>query len=264
MTFYPRESWQDPDNPITGPKPKAKRTVGVLHYSGSNSIPKDYPSWLRSMQNDYTKNRGYSLGYGHLVVGSGDQYEIRGDDFNMASNNGDKVNGNANDWTLALLLDVTTTSAATKAQIETCKDIFAAAGIFSRPVPHSFYDYTSCCGMTVTNQINAGEFDQGGTPPTPTPKPKKDVDMLALDFGEPGVDSWWTRMTWTGSQLCHTVSPADQFMTRAQVPAEPIEEAELSAMLDTVQTIGDSPFYEGGQAPNSALHIKWQQAQGRT
>jgi hypothetical protein len=263
MTSYSRESWQDPKNPITGPKPKAKRTVGVVHYSGSNSIPKDYPAWLRSMQNDYTKNRGYSLGYGYMVPGNGDDYEIRGADFNMASNNGDKVNGNANDWTLSILLDVTTTSAATPAQIETCKRIFAAAGIYSRPVPHSFYDYTSCCGGTVTNQINQGLFDQGAPPPEPTP-PSEESDMLGLDFGKPGVDSWWTRMTWTGTQLCHTVSPSDQFQTRAQVPVYSIEESELSTMLDTVQTIGDSPFYEGGQAPNAALHVKWQQAQGRT
>lgn len=178
MTHYQREDWQDPKNPITGPKPKAKRTTGVLHYSASDSIPGDKAAWLRSMQNDYTKNRGYSLGYGYLVCGNGDSYEIRGNDFNMASNPGDKVDGNANDWTLSILLDVTTTSPATAAAIARCQQIFAAAGIFTRPVPHSFYDYTSCCGDTVRQQINEGLFDQSSTP-DPIPVPPGDTDMAS-------------------------------------------------------------------------------------
>jgi hypothetical protein len=215
------------------------------------------------MQNDYTKNRGYSLGYGHLVVGSGDQYEIRGDDFNMASNNGDKVDGNANDWTLSILLDVTTTSAATQAQIETCKNIFANAGITGRPVPHSFYDYTSCCGTTVTDQINRGLFDPDSEWPEPTPVPTEEIDMLALDFGIPMEDSWWTRLTYTGDSLCHVRSPFDQVQARGNVTVVSINEIELNAMLDTVNTVGPSPFGPGSQAENSVLDIKWNQARGR-
>lgn len=190
MTHYPRESWQDPNLPITGPPPKARRTVGVLHYSGSSSIPADKKNWLRSMQADYVNNRGYSLGYGHLVDGFGDSYEIRGDDFNMASNNGDKVDGNANDWTLSILLDVTTTSGATLAAVDTCKRIFADAGITGRPVPHSFYDYTSCCGDTVRGQINAGLFDPGAAPEPepPRPIPEDDVsNVLVLEDARNGV-----------------------------------------------------------------------------
>lgn len=184
MTSFPRESWQDPANPVTGPKPKAKRTVGVIHYSASSSIPVDKPAWLRSMQADYTRNRGYSLGYGYMVAGNGDDYEIRGNDFNMASNNGDKVDGNANDWTLSILLDVSTTSPATPAAIATCRRILDQAGIFTRPVPHSFYDYTSCCGDIVTAQINAGLFDQisqpDPLPPDPEPEPEPEDDMPKL------------------------------------------------------------------------------------
>jgi hypothetical protein len=264
MMHYQREEWQDPRQPITGPKPKARRSVGVLHYSGSNSIPGDKKAWLRSMQNDYVTNRGYSLGYGHLVCANGDSYEIRGDDFNMASNNGDKVDGNANDWTLSILLDVTTTSSATPAQIERCKQIFNLAGITGRPVPHSFYDYTSCCGATVTGQINAGLFDPTHTEPEPPPSTdNEEIDMLALDFGTPGVDSWWTRLSWQGDTLCHVVSPADQLQTRGKVPVVSISEKELNALLDSVMTVGPSPFGPG-QAPNSALDTKWTQARGRT
>lgn len=190
---YLREEWQDPDLPITGPPPKARRTKGVVHWSGSDSIPADKPAWLRSMQSDYVNNRGYSLGYGYLVTGDGSDYEIRGADFNMASNPGDKVDGNANDWTLSILLDVTTTAAATPAAIETCRRIFADAGIVDRPVPHSFYDYTACCGDIVRAQIDAGVFDISPTtppiPPTtppPTGTPGKDFDMYVLNVTRQG------------------------------------------------------------------------------
>ncbi len=102
------------------------------------------------------------------------------------------------------------------------------------------------------------------TKPTTPIDPEKDKDMIGLDLGEPGVDTWWTRMTWTGAQLCHTVSPADKVQENAKITIAPITEKELSAMLDTQQTIGASPFHEGGQAPNAALHAKWEAARGRT
>lgn len=265
-TSYLREEWQDPNLPITGPAPKARRTVGVLHYSGSNSIPADKPAWLRSMQADYVNNRGYSLGYGYLVVADGSDYEIRGADFNMASNNGDKVAGNANDWTLSILLDVTTTSGATAAAIATCRRIFADAAITARPVPHSFYDYTACCGDTVRAQIDAGLFDPDTAPEPPEPPqptPTEEITMLALDFGKPGVDTWWTRLTYTGSELVHVISPADQLQARGNVPIVGITEIELSALLDTVTAVGRSPFGPGSQADNSGLDAKWNTARGR-
>jgi hypothetical protein len=101
-------------------------------------------------------------------------------------------------------------------------------------------------------------------PTTPTIDPKKDKDMIALDLGVPMQDSWWTRMTYCGDTLTHVVSPADQLQERAKIEVTPIKEPELQALLKTVQTVGPSPFYEGGQAPNSALHVAWEQARGRT
>jgi len=175
MASFRREDWQDPAKPVTGPPPKAKRTVGVLHWSGDDSIPSDKKAWLREMQASYLSSRGYSLGYGYLVDAAGNDYEIRGADFNMASNPGDKVSGNANDWTLSVLLDVNLTQQASDAAIATVKRLFANAGIGGRPVPHSFYDYTQCCGAPVTGQINAGKFDPGGSPPPPD---QGDEDVL--------------------------------------------------------------------------------------
>ena len=71
-------------------------------------------------------------------------------------------------------------------------------------------------------------------------------------------------MTWCGDTITHVVSPADQLQERAKINIVPIKETELQALLKTVQSIGPSPFYEGGQAPNSALHVAWEQARGRT
>lgn len=239
MTSYLREEWQDPDNPITGPPPKAVRTVGVLHYSGSDSIPADKAGWLRAMQDDYTRNRGYSLGYGYLVTGNGDDYEIRGWHFNMASNKGDKVTGNANDWTLSILLDVTTESSATPQAIATCKRIFAAHGIATRPVPHSFYDYTSCCGDTVTAQINQGLFDQHSTPP---PTKGKVIDMYVIAVsrnGWPGpvdlvVDSASTRWNRDGN-----TSSLDKV---AGVPRLDVDKNQTLGLLRDRPGVGDCPF----------------------
>ena len=86
--------------------------------------------------------------------------------------------------------------------------------------------------------------------------------MLALDFGTPGKDDWWTRLTYTGDTLCHVKSPFDQVQERGKVTVVSISEIELNAMLDTVTTVGPSPFGQG-QAPNAALDVKWNQARGR-
>jgi len=87
--------------------------------------------------------------------------------------------------------------------------------------------------------------------------------MLALDLGEPGVDPWWTRMTYTGDSICHVRSPFDQVQERGKVTTVSVSEEELSAMLKTVTTVGDSPFGPG-QAPNSELNRLWEEARGRT
>lgn len=104
-----------------------------------------------------------------------------------------------------------------------------------------------------------------GTEPEPEPPTSyEDDDMLGLDFGSPGFDSWWTRLTYTGDTVCHVVSPADQLQQRGGVKIVKVDETELNALLDSVMTVGPSPFHEGGQAPNSVLHTKWEQARGRT
>ena len=86
--------------------------------------------------------------------------------------------------------------------------------------------------------------------------------MLALDFGTPGQDDWWTRLTYTGDTLCHVRSPFDQVQARGNVTVVSVTEIELNAMLDTVTTVGPSPFGVG-VAPNATLDRKWNEARGR-
>ena len=91
--------------------------------------------------------------------------------------------------------------------------------------------------------------------------------MLAIDFGNPPggpnpADSWWTRLTYTGDTLCHVRAPFDQVQARGKVTIVSVNEEELTAMLKTVTTVGDSPF-GAGQAPNPGLDALWHEARGR-
>ncbi len=175
---YRREYWTEPGYPITGPAPKQATTLAVCHWSGSDSIPTDKVSWLRSMQRDYVDNRGYSLGYWALVCQTGDAYQIRGNDFNSAANKGDKVSGNANDWTAPILFDVRYGEFASIQAIATAKRLWRSWGVTGRPVPHSDLDYTQCCGDALRVQIDAGEFDLDASEPPMPPPPMGDDDML--------------------------------------------------------------------------------------
>jgi hypothetical protein len=160
------------------------------------------------------------------------------------------------------------------AYVDLVAELDAAYGIGAAQC-HAHFEWTSrkvdCAGPS--RWATSGSWDMagfrgnvvGGTPPPePTPEPTGDPDMLALDLGTPGTDPWWTRLTYTGSEICHVVSPADQLQARGGVPIVAVTEPELSALLDSVTAIGPSPFGPAGQAPNSALDIKWTQARGRT
>ena len=191
MTYvhHPRTAWQETGYPITGPAPKQRATTAVLHYSGSDNIPDNIPQWLRSMQRDYTNNRGYSLGYWQLVDQTGNAWQIRGPHgttpvYNSAANKGDKVSGNANDWTYPILLAVRTNEPASDAAIATCRALWNEWDITTRPIPHSDLDYTSCCGDPVRTQILLGHFDN--TQPQPPPPGDLPMRYYALPPNDTG------------------------------------------------------------------------------
>jgi hypothetical protein len=186
VTDYPRTHWQSPSQPVTGPAKKAATTQAVAHWSGSSSIPTDKAAWLRAMQNDYVRNRGYSLGYWWLVCQNGDSYQIRGPELNSAANKGDKVAGNANDWTAPILFDVRLNESLTPAAIATARRLWNSVGVYTRPVPHHQLDATQCCGPHLTAQIAAGELDN--PPPAalqPEPPPPPSLELPGDDDMEP-------------------------------------------------------------------------------
>ena len=171
---HPRTAWQQTGYTISGPDPKQRAHTAVLHYSGSDNIPTNKAQWLRAMQRDYIDNRGYSLGYWQLVDQDGNAWQIRGPHgnsrvYNSAANKGDKVPGNANDWTYPILLASRTNEPTSDAAIATCRALWNDYGITSRPIPHSDLDHTACCGDPIRAQINLGHFDNTQQPPTELP-----------------------------------------------------------------------------------------------
>lgn len=97
------------------------------------------------------------------------------------------------------------------------------------------------------------------TPPTP-PAPYEGNDMFIVDLGVPGVDSYWTRMLFTGTELTHVTGQSNPFVGDLGLPVHGISTSELLGLLATVRTVGPSPFYPGGVAPNGQLHAAWNAA----
>lgn len=104
-----REKWQNPSQPVIGPKIDwSQINKIVIHYTAAVNLPdgdpgkgeaqSDVPPYLRRIQNDYTVNRGYSIGYNAAVDVWGAAYQLRGDDIKCAANKG------ANDYTFAILM----------------------------------------------------------------------------------------------------------------------------------------------------------------
>jgi len=94
-TFHPREAWQDPNLPVTGPSPTMEQwDTFPLHYTAADDLidgdpgehAEDLPAYLRAIQRDYKLNRGYSVGYGFAVDWRGGVWELRGYDIKNAAN----------------------------------------------------------------------------------------------------------------------------------------------------------------------------------
>lgn len=251
MTFpyVARADWQDPRTPVVGPPPRQIARQGVAHWPGSPSIPGDIAAWLRAMQADWTRNRGYSLGYWALVDQSGTAWQIRGPGptpgvFNSAANPGRlQHDGNANDWTAPILFAVTTPAGtASPAAVATARALWASWGITVRPVPHSTLDATSCCGPGLTAQINTGELDPAPTPPPtqpPAPNPQETSMFLARRHG-PGPD--FTGYAWTGTDLAwmHDGNAAAPLL-RGGATSVDVSDVELTAVIASSATVGTPP-----------------------
>jgi hypothetical protein len=170
---HPRESWQSPAQPVTGPPINwSTITTVVIHYTAARDCPEgDYPgvyaAFLRSMQADYLRNRGYSLGYSVAVSTVGESWEIRGDDIKPAATKGH------NDTTYAILVTVDGDAPASPAAVAEVRRLIAAAEVLAgRPLAikgHGELGATACPGAGLRAQIAAGTFRPVTPPPPPTP-----------------------------------------------------------------------------------------------
>ena len=185
--YRQRAQWQTANQPITGPAKKAKTTTAVAHYTSSMSASPSGEAavqFLRNMQADYLRSRGYSVGYWAYVDQSGVAWQIRGahpndlQDFNAAANPGRNVAGNANDWTAPILFGHGRNEPISAEAAATAIKLWRWWGLTGRPVPHSHLDPTGCCGDAARNQISAGFLDINPAPrPTPIIEPSEEDDM---------------------------------------------------------------------------------------
>jgi hypothetical protein len=174
--FHARSTWVHPAPPITGPAmvPFSRIDTMAIHYPAGNTPdgdPTDRPDvagYLRSIQSDYVRTRGYSIGYSFAIDWTGDVWECRGWDIRPAANAGH------NDHTVALLMLVDQDQPATHEQLVTARHYVAE---LTRRAGHPIVvtghgqlpgAATACPGIGLRGQIAAGLFN-----PIPTPPPQE-------------------------------------------------------------------------------------------
>lgn len=162
-TFHPRVEWQNPAQPVIGPAfpAPAKIDTAVIHYTAMPNLADGDPgetqaqvaALLRATQNDYTKNRGYSIGYNDAVDGWGDVWELRGETIKAAATL------NHNDHTYAILILVDGQDGMSPAQFEAvAQRIFALeqkVGKWLQIKGHRDFAATGCPGNGAYAQLTA-------------------------------------------------------------------------------------------------------------
>lgn len=176
MTFHARSTWVHPAPPIAGPPmvPFPRIDTAAVHYpagqtpDGDLTDRTDIAAYLRSIQLDYVRNRGYSIGYSFAFDWRGDVWECRGWDIRPAANAGH------NDHTLALLMIVDQDQRANDAQLAAAREYVAElerrAGRTVAVTGHGQLPgaATACPGVGLRAQIAAGLFHPIPEEETPT------------------------------------------------------------------------------------------------
>jgi hypothetical protein len=153
-------------------------TMVPAHYTAATTVPTDTASYLRSIQRDYTLNRGYSIGYNFAVDQTGQAWECRGFDIKCAANKG------ANDTTIAVLCLVDGAEAMNTSMCLTFSALGAEAerrcGDSLLVVGHRDIGATACPGDGIYGQVCAGVLEPG-TEPEPIP-PSSGGDIVQCVF----------------------------------------------------------------------------------
>lgn len=196
MLFDVRRSvWQNPAQPVVGPAIDwSKIDTFVIHYTAAANLPdgdngpresqSDVWPYLRSIQNDYTVNRGYSIGYNAAVDVWGCAYELRGADIKCAANKGH------NDHTFACLMLVDGDDRASDLAAARVRRLVAdaerLAGRKLKIVGHGEIGATSCPGRGLRQDIVDGRFNPTVEPPIPV-----EDDMTAVMVRFKGYLNVW-------------------------------------------------------------------------
>ena len=184
VEIIPRSQWQDPQMPVKG-SALIKYKIALLpaHYTAMTTVPSDTKAVLRSIQRDYTNNRGYSIGYNFAIDQKGKIWECRGYDIRCAAN------VKRNDDTIAILCLVDGAQPMNAAMVNSFKALGADAqrhfGRSLKVVGHRDIGSTACPGDGIYGQVKAGKLDPGDAPaptPGPTPPPVGEDDTVQCVF----------------------------------------------------------------------------------
>jgi len=194
MNIRPRTDWQNPAQPVVGPAMVLSTvTLVPAHYTAAATVPADTAAYLRSIQNDYTVNRGYSIGYNFAVDQAAVAWELRGFDIKCAANKG------MNDVTIAILCLVNGPSAMTPPMVATFNGLAAEAQRRVNRgallvVGHRDIGSTACPGDGIYGQVTSGVLTTAPAPtpePLPPPDPEEDPDMpfiiVNIKTGQPAL-----------------------------------------------------------------------------
>ena len=162
--FVPRQNWQDPNNPVSGPsyKPGAV-TTSYIHWPGAESLRSDVAAWMLSVDVERRNlDKPYSFPY-NFVIRDRKVFEGRGWAFKNAANKGSKVPGNANQWSQSLLIYRAIGEAASPTECEAAAVVSHMAGDLAE-FPHAAVEATDCPGVWMRIQLGTGAFDIAAWP----------------------------------------------------------------------------------------------------
>ena len=180
LAIIAREHWEDAAMPVIGPKARLDRvTLLAAHYTAMATVSGNTPAVLRSIQRDYTNNRGYSIGYNFAIDQVGACWECRGFDIRCAANR------DFNDKTIAVLCLVDGAEPMNEVMCATFRALGAEAqrhcGQRLDVIGHRDIGATSCPGNGIYRQVVTGKLEpDSGYTPKPKPPPQQEDEMATV------------------------------------------------------------------------------------
>ena len=176
-----RKDWVRNSKPVAGPAFPAWANIKqiVIHYPGADWASMDFNKdgtldyrdtavLLDNTNAYYWNSRGYAIGYNAAADTFGVTWELRGDTFKCAANK------DHNEWSFAILVVVDGDAQATNAQLMAVRKIVSQVRVLAgKDLPIVGHGQlsgaaTSCPGLGVRAQVEAGMFEPAIEFPKPT------------------------------------------------------------------------------------------------